>query len=162
MLRLRLLLCDLADSVTVHAEKHAMHALQRPAKHVSKSKPLMVLFLAVGSLGKSLCTRVICTACTPDIATSPVLEHHSAFQGVNESTLQVRGAVFSMLGSMGGTQPMLPGGTRWLDLYAGTGRMLLSHPLPHPLFPHPVWLPTTYLDFARLLMFDLVQKLASA
>ena len=158
VLKLSLLLCDLAESVNVHAEKHAIHALQCPVNHVSQSKPLLVLFLALGSLGKSLCTHVICTACTPDIATSPVLEHHSAFQGVNESTLQVRGAVFSMLGSMGGTQPMLPGGTRWLDLYAGTGRMLLSIPclIPCPLI---LWLIMTSFGLRRSWMSNVVSKL---
>ena len=64
VLKLSLLLCDLAESVNVHAEKHAIHALQCPVNHVSQSKPLLVLFLAIGSLGKSLCPRVICTACT--------------------------------------------------------------------------------------------------
>ena len=34
---------------------------------------------------------------------------------------KVRGAVFSMVGSMAGTQPLLPPGSRWLDLFAGTG-----------------------------------------
>ena len=36
---------------------------------------------------------------------------------------KVRGAVFSMVASLSGSQPLLPPGTRWLDLFAGTGEL---------------------------------------
>ncbi len=42
-------------------------------------------------------------------------------EGTRPMMEKVRGAVFSMVASMAGSQPLLPPGTRWLDLFAGTG-----------------------------------------
>ena len=39
---------------------------------------------------------------------------------------QVRSAVFDMLAAAGGRAGALPGGTRWLDLFAGTGSVGLE------------------------------------
>ena len=42
-------------------------------------------------------------------------------EGTRPMMEKVRGAVFSMVASMAGSQPLLPPGSRWLDLFAGTG-----------------------------------------
>ena len=46
-------------------------------------------------------------------------------EGTRPMMEKVRGAVFSMVASMAGSQPLLPPGTRWLDLFAGTGNHLV-------------------------------------
>ncbi len=46
-------------------------------------------------------------------------------EGTRPMMEKVRGAVFSMVASMAGSQPLLPPGSRWLDLFAGTGNPLL-------------------------------------
>ena len=44
-------------------------------------------------------------------------------EGTRPMMEKVRGAVFSMVASLAGSQPLLPPGTRWLDLFAGTGEL---------------------------------------
>lgn len=46
-------------------------------------------------------------------------------EGTRPMMEKVRGAVFSMVASMAGSQPLLPPGSRWLDLFAGTGKACL-------------------------------------
>lgn len=45
-------------------------------------------------------------------------------EGTRPMMEKVRGAVFSMVASKAGSQPLLPPGSRWLDLFAGTGEAL--------------------------------------
>ncbi|KAL0037059.1 hypothetical protein WJX77_011070 [Trebouxia sp. C0004] len=47
-------------------------------------------------------------------------------EGTRPMMEKVRGAVFSMVASMAGSQPLLPPGSRWLDLFAGTGAVGLE------------------------------------
>lgn len=47
-------------------------------------------------------------------------------EGTRPMMEKVRGAVFSMVASLAGSQPLLPPGTRWLDLFAGTGAVGLE------------------------------------
>lgn len=49
-------------------------------------------------------------------------------EGTRPMMEKVRGAVFNMVASMAGSQPLLPPGTRWLDLFAGTGELLSCTP----------------------------------
>ena len=49
-------------------------------------------------------------------------------EGTRPMMEKVRGAVFNMVASMAGSQPLLPPGTRWLDLFAGTGDFLFPTP----------------------------------
>ena len=51
-------------------------------------------------------------------------------EGTRPMMEKVRGAIFNMVASMAGSQPLLPPGTRWLDLFAGTGNFLPPPPPP--------------------------------
>ena len=56
-------------------------------------------------------------------------------EGTRPMMEKVRGAVFSMVASMAGSQPLLPPGSRWLDLFAGTGNpLLVFHALQTQLY----------------------------
>ena len=83
--------------------------LGHPAVQIGKKKKIAASQASVGSM------RIITGSAAGKRLVSPPGE------GTRPMMEKVRGAVFNMVASMAGSQPLLPPGTRWLDLFAGTG-----------------------------------------
>lgn len=82
-----------------------------PAVQIGKKKKRSASQARVGSM------RIITGSAAGKRLVSPPGE------GTRPMMEKVRGAVFNMVASLAGSQPLLPPGTRWLDLFAGTGEI---------------------------------------
>ncbi|KAL3145816.1 hypothetical protein ABBQ38_015190 [Trebouxia sp. C0009 RCD-2024] len=112
-----------ANSILRSIPRHVLKALEQQQAEanevnaeskIGKKKKRSASQASVGSM------RIITGSAAGKRLVSPPGE------GTRPMMEKVRGAVFNMVASMAGSQPLLPPGTRWLDLFAGTGAVGLE------------------------------------